>query len=156
MALKDEMIEILSHAKPKGTPNTKEAAQDSVDSHSQTTINITKCNLGNAQIKSITVILSIALISIMAILLHPYYLVNSNRIDTGVAIKSVITKQQGDEISSFVRIVSKCEKKHYFDIYDDVRKITKTLHYRDMDTIAFRSVREMLINRFCEIEKTKD
>lgn len=62
----------------------------------------------------------------------------------------IISQQQADEISALVSIVSRCENKHYFDIYDDVRRISKALRYREMSADKFPIVKAMLENRVCK------
>lgn len=101
-------------------------------------------NVYNSSVIMISIIISATIITTMSIY-------DSKPKTNNQSIhEEVISKKQGDEISALANLVSSCENKHYLDVYNDVRRITKTLRYREMNPEKFPIVKKMLEDRLCE------
>ena len=114
--------------------------------------NTTNINL-NQSINSNNSI-TLALIFFAALILTALIIINSNRnisifYPSDKIYQQRITKKQGDEISNLVRAVAKCEGEHYQSIYSEIREITKTQRYREMDSTMYPVVKTILESRLC-------
>lgn len=99
--------------------------------------------------------ITLVLMFCAALILIAAIIINSNRNISTIfypndrIYQQRITKKQGDEISNLVHAVANCEGQHYQRIYSEIREITKTQRYREMDVTIYPVVKTILESRLC-------